>query len=262
MQWLTWGPANIIQLSIISTSEAFCPFSESTFVFFCEECWVVSLVKVALDNAETEYFIAVPWSWMLVIRKLKTLSMVSSWVETLFYPSSFYTMIGRFWHYCMGSHTKRYFPRAKSASSKGGPKSQWEAHNMGPHSNGGPKSLWHLSASILLADSILRHKNDLSLVQVFRPKKSLAVMMMYDLSTLVEHLTLFRTLATHGKWLPDGLRLFPLREVSSRNECVNQKRAMRNKAKMFVMKDGILHYVAKEWMHIHVHKSSHNSTLL
>ena len=24
------------------------------FVFFCEVCWVVSLVKVAVDNAETE----------------------------------------------------------------------------------------------------------------------------------------------------------------------------------------------------------------
>ena len=34
--------------------------------------------------------------------------------------------------------------RAKSASSKGAPKSQWGAHNvnnMGPHSNGGPKIL-------------------------------------------------------------------------------------------------------------------------
>ena len=29
------------------------------------------------------------------------------------------------------------------------------------------------------------------------------------------------------------------------------KRATRNKAKNFVTKDGVLHYIAKEWMYIH-----------
>ena len=32
--------------------------------------------------------------------------------------------------------------------------------------------------------------------------------------------------------------------MSSRNGCVNQKRATRNKAKKFVIKDGVLHYTA------------------
>jgi len=35
-------------------------------------------------------------------------------------------------------------------------------------------------------------------VQLFRQEKSVAVRMMFDISTLLEHLTLFRTLATHG----------------------------------------------------------------
>ena len=38
---------------------------------------------------------------------------------------------------------------------------------------------------------------------------------------LLEHLTLFRTLATHWKQLPDGPQLFPLGKVSSRNKCAN-----------------------------------------
>ena len=52
----------------------------------------------------------------------------------------------------------------------------------------------------------------------------------------------------HGNRLPDDLRLSPLREVSSRN---GQKRATRNKAKKFAINDGVLHYIAKEWMHVH-----------
>ena len=31
----------------------------------------------------------------------------------------------------------------------------------------------------------------------------------------------------------------------------NKKRATRNKTKKFVTKDGVLHYIAKEWMHMH-----------
>ena len=41
-------------------------------------------------------------------------------------------------------------------------------------------------------------------------------------------------------------------EVSSRNGCVNKKRATRNKAKKLVTKDGVLHYIAKEWMHNYI----------
>ena len=46
--------------------------------------------------------------------------------------------------------------------------------------------------SILQADSILCRENDPSLVQVFRQEKSLAVRMMYNFSTLLEHLKLFK----------------------------------------------------------------------
>ena len=52
-----WGPGDVIlliQLSIISTSKLLRPFSESTFVFFCKVCWVVSFAKVVVDNAETK----------------------------------------------------------------------------------------------------------------------------------------------------------------------------------------------------------------
>ena len=88
---------------------------------------------------------------------------------------------------------------------------------------------------------------------------------MYDFSTLLEHFTLFRTLATYGNRLPDDLRLPPLREVSSKNgwplivsrsqslrettlmdACVNHKPATRKKVKKFVIKDGVLHYIAKD----------------
>ena len=81
--------------------------------------------------------------------------------------------------------------------------------------------------SILLADSIPRHENDPSLVQVFRREKSLAVSM-NDFSKLLEHFTLFRTLATHGNRLPDDLDYDCL-------HCVQQ-----------CIKDGVLHYKAKD----------------
>ena len=80
-----------------------------------------------------------------------THSIVSSRVETLFYPSSFYTMLGRFDMIAWDSGSKRYFRLAKSASSKGAPKSRWgpnNVNNMGPHSNGGPKILCHLPSSM------------------------------------------------------------------------------------------------------------------
>ena len=47
------------------------------------------------------------------------------------------------------------------------------------------------TGSILLADSILRRENDPSSVQVFRQEKSLAVRMIHDFSTFLEHFTLF-----------------------------------------------------------------------
>ena len=81
--------------------------------------------------------------------------------------------------------------------------------------------------------------------------------MMYDFSRAFY---IIQNFGTHGNRLPDDLQLSPLREVSSRNECANQKQATQNKAKKFVIKDGILHYIAKdgilhyiakEWMHIH-----------
>ena len=79
--------------------------------------------------------------------------------------------------------------------------------------------------SILLADSILRRENDPSSVQVFRLEKSLAVRMIYDFSTFLEHFTLFRTLATYGNRLPDDLRLPPLREVSSKPWAVSRSQS-------------------------------------
>ena len=53
--------------------------------------------------------------------------------------------------------------------------------------------------------------------------------MMYDYSTLLEHFTLFRTLATHGAGM-DAL-------------CKPQA---NTKAKKFVNKDGVLHYITNE----------------
>ena len=75
-----------------------------------------------------------------------TLSILGSWVETRFYPSSFYTMLGRFRYDCMhgiDSGTKRTSPKAQV---------QRGPHNpdrgtimliilgpMGPYSNGALK---------------------------------------------------------------------------------------------------------------------------
>ena len=100
---------------------------------------------------------------------------------------------------------------------------------------------------------------------------------MYDFSTLLERFTLFRTLAT---WKSITRRsTTALREVSSMNgwplivsrgqslrettlmdACVNHKPAKRKKVKKFVIKDGVLHYIAKEWMHIHKKSSKQPRT--
>ena len=57
-------------------------------------------------------------------------------------------------------------------------------------------------------------------------KKSRAVRMMYDFSTLLEH---FTTSATHGNQLPDDLQLPPLREVhpAGMDASVNHKQTNR-----------------------------------
>ena len=65
--------------------------------------------------------------------------------------------------------------------------------------------------------------------------------MMYDYSTLLEHFTLFRTLATHGIDYQTILQLY----TSSRNGCMCKPQA-NTEAKKLVNEDGVLHYITKE----------------
>ena len=89
------------------------------------------------------------------------------------------------------------------------------------------------------ADSILRRENDPSLVQVFYTTCLDDVRFLNTSRTFY----IIQNYGTHGSRPPDDLRLSPLWELSSRNGCVNQKRATRNKARKFVIKDGVLHYI-------------------
>ena len=74
--------------------------------------------------------------------------------------------------------------------------------------------------------------------------------MTYDFATLPEHFTSFRTLELMEI---DYQAIFDYLHCGKcpAGTCVNQKRATVNKTKKFVIKDGVLHYIAKEWMHIH-----------
>ena len=80
---------------------------------------------------------------------------------------------------------------------------------------------------------------------MYRQEKSLAVRMIYKFSTLLQGFSVFTTSATHGNRIAGYLRVSPMRKYPA-GSTVNQKRATRNKAKKFVIKDGVLHYIAKE----------------
>ena len=66
---------------------------------------------------------------------------------------------------------------------------------------------------------------------------------------------IIQNFVTHGNRLPDDLRLYLLcgKCMSSRSGCVNQKRATRGTKRRSLSSrmHGVLHYIAKEWMHIH-----------